>query len=65
MTYYFKCKDLGWNCSFENHAEKREDIFPRIRIHFHYAHATNDIDEETMAKIESVIYEGEEYKGEI
>ncbi|HIH60256.1 MAG TPA: DUF1059 domain-containing protein, partial [Ferroplasma sp.] len=30
MTYYFKCKDLGWNCSFENHAEKREDIFPRI-----------------------------------
>ena len=29
---------------------KREDIFPRIRIHFHYAHATNDIDEETMKK---------------
>ncbi len=58
MTYYFKCKDLGWGCSFEHHAEKKDDLYPRIRIHFHYAHATNEIDEETLKKIDNVITEG-------
>ncbi len=55
--YYFKCRDLGWDCSFEHHASVKEDLLPRIRTHFHYAHRIDEIDPEMEKKIFSVVTE--------
>ncbi len=57
MSFTFKCRDLGNDCSFEYEAEIKKDLLPRIKIHAKYAHNIFEMSEEQLKQVESVIKE--------
>ena len=57
MTFTFKCKDLGYECSFEYEAKERKDLMPRIKIHYKYAHNVFEMQPDLEKKIDSAIKE--------
>lgn len=57
MTFIYKCRDLGYDCSFEYEAEVQKDLLPRIKIHAKYAHNIFEMSEEQIKNVESVIKE--------
>ncbi len=60
MTYVYKCRDMGYDCSFEYRAAEKKDLLPRIRIHAKYAHNIFEMSQEQLQKVESVIKEEKE-----
>ncbi len=52
MAYTFKCKDIGYDCSFEFKAQLKKDLLPRIRIHTKYAHNIFEMSPEMQKKVE-------------
>lgn len=57
MSFTFKCKDLGYDCSFEYEAKERKDLMPRVKIHFKYAHNVFEMAPELEKKIDGAIKE--------
>lgn len=57
MSFTFKCKDLGYDCSFEYEAEEKKDLIPRIKIHAKYAHNIFEMSDDQLNKVDSVIKE--------
>ncbi|MCL5439685.1 MAG: DUF1059 domain-containing protein [Candidatus Thermoplasmatota archaeon] len=57
MTFTFKCRDLGYDCSFEYEAKERKDLMPRIKIHYKYAHNVFEMKPDLEQKIDGAIKE--------
>ncbi|MDE1833139.1 MAG: DUF1059 domain-containing protein [Candidatus Micrarchaeota archaeon] len=55
MAKKFACKDIGMECAFEARAENEVLLMGQIRDHARTAHAMEQIDETTMAKIRAAI----------
>ncbi|MFG1519522.1 MAG: DUF1059 domain-containing protein [Thermoplasmataceae archaeon] len=57
VKYLYRCRDIGYDCSFEFEAAEKKDLMPRIRIHTRYAHQIFEMKEEMIKKIEAAIKE--------
>ncbi|MGC8608971.1 MAG: DUF1059 domain-containing protein [Thermoplasmata archaeon] len=55
MRYYFRCKDYGFDCSYEIEEEKKEDIVAPVKMHFRYAHGIYDFTDDIKKKVEDTI----------
>lgn len=55
--FTYKCKDVGFQCSWEIDQPTEKDIWAKVRIHNKYAHNQFEIPEEWMAKIQNAIKE--------
>ncbi|MCL5802888.1 MAG: DUF1059 domain-containing protein [Thermoplasmataceae archaeon] len=55
--FYFKCSDIGYQCSFETNAATEKDILPKIKMHHKYAHGFKEIPDDVMEKITGAIHE--------
>lgn len=60
MSFTFKCRDIGYDCSFEYEADVQKDLLPRIKIHAKYAHNIFEMSEDQIKKVESVIKESQD-----
>jgi predicted small metal-binding protein len=52
MPYVYKCRDIGYDCSFEFKAQMEKDLMPRIRIHARYAHNIFEMSPEMEKKVQ-------------
>ncbi|WP_048161616.1 DUF1059 domain-containing protein [Thermoplasma acidophilum] len=57
MTYIFRCKDYGFDCSYTLEEERKEDIPPMVKMHFRYAHNIYDFTDDIKNKILEVTKE--------
>ncbi|MCL5800532.1 MAG: DUF1059 domain-containing protein [Candidatus Thermoplasmatota archaeon] len=55
--FHFKCKDVGYACSYELDQALRKDMMPSIRIHMKYAHQVWQMPEDLEKKINDAIKE--------
>ncbi|BAB59908.1 TVG0769512 [Thermoplasma volcanium GSS1] len=57
MSYVFRCRDYGFDCSYTLEEERKEDIPPMVKMHLRYAHGIYDFTDEVRDKVLSVIKE--------
>ncbi|MCL4356380.1 MAG: DUF1059 domain-containing protein [Candidatus Thermoplasmatota archaeon] len=55
--FYYKCKDVGFDCSYELNQPTLKDVWAKVRIHNRYAHNQFEIPPEWEKKIGEAIKE--------
>ncbi|MCL5437741.1 MAG: DUF1059 domain-containing protein [Candidatus Thermoplasmatota archaeon] len=57
MPFSYRCKDIGYDCSFEFRAKEKKDLLPRIKIHTKYAHNVFEMSPDMIKKVEDACRE--------
>ncbi|MCL4314206.1 MAG: DUF1059 domain-containing protein [Candidatus Thermoplasmatota archaeon] len=60
VRYHFKCRDVGYSCSYELDQGQLKDMMPSIKIHMKYAHQIWEMTKDLEDKINSAITKTEE-----
>ena len=55
MAYTFKCKDIGFNESFEIKDDNRDELLKLVAMHAQNTHNLKEIPTEIKQKIDSAI----------
>jgi predicted small metal-binding protein len=55
--FIYKCRDTGFDCSYEISEPSEKDIWNKVKIHNRYAHNQFDIPAEYEKKINDAIKE--------
>ncbi|EQB67469.1 MAG: hypothetical protein AMDU2_EPLC00005G0305 [Thermoplasmatales archaeon E-plasma] len=55
--FYYKCRDIGFDCSWEVDVPTNKDVWAKVRIHNRYAHNEFEIPPEIEEKIKKAIKE--------
>lgn len=55
MAKIAKCREVGLDCNFIARAETEEDVMKQIADHANTTHGVQDMPEEVIARVRSVI----------
>ncbi|MFQ5857779.1 MAG: DUF1059 domain-containing protein [Anaerolineae bacterium] len=55
MAKVLRCRDVGMDCDFVARAETEEEILEKVAEHAQTVHNMDEIPEEVLAKVRSVI----------
>ena len=59
MTKVVRCRDVGFDCEGVVRAETEEEVLTQVASHAKEVHGLDEVSEEVVAKVRSVMYEEE------